>query len=207
MGAFSGAMSAKKYWVVGDVAAEPRKAYLPRIRLRLFRPLRPEEEEEERYGWCAIDEPTRPNLTTADVFRGRYVTLCLRLDRYRIPAAVLQAHLRAAAKEKLEQSSRPRLGRAEAANLKQEVLRSLRQRVLPSMRTVDCVWDTEREVLYFFSQSAQLGERLIALFELTFGLELVENSPLMAARRLVTEKSRLRQLDQVSVSNLLTTGD
>jgi hypothetical protein len=91
-------MSVKKLFVRGELPKSPRRAFLERIRLRSFRPLAFDEEAEERHGWCALGRPLELEPPPEEVFQSDYLTLGLRWDRYRFPAALLNARLEQAAR-------------------------------------------------------------------------------------------------------------
>jgi recombination associated protein RdgC len=196
MGALNGSLSTTKFYVRGELPKNLRRAFMERIALRIFRPLEPNEEAEERAGWCAIGQPFDLDLSADKVFNDTYLTLGLRLDRYRFPARVVQAELARASQAALQKSGHERLSRAQKAELKQRVMSGLRRKYLPSMQAVDVVWHLDAGELYFWSQSRGMIERLSALFELCFALGLVENSPFSAAERLLPAQRRA-QLEQL----------
>jgi recombination associated protein RdgC len=200
MGALSGAMSASKFYVQGDLPKDVRRAYMERIALRVFRPLRPEQEEEESAGWCAVGQPFDLELSAGKVFTGPYLSLGFRTDLYRFPPAVVHAELEQAARALRQKRGQEKLSRTQKDELKQRVLQGLRRRYAPRMQAVDLVWNLDRGELYFWSQSAGLRERLSALFELSFGLELVLDSPYIAALRTLQSKALEAALQQVALS-------
>lgn len=200
MGALNGSMSASKFYVQGELPKDIHGSFMKRIQLRLFQPLRPEEEAEERSGWCAVGEPFELELEHDKVFSGPYLSLGLRTDRYRFPPAVVHAELEQAAQTLREKRRQERLSRTQTAELKQRVLQSLRRRYLPTTQAVDLVWNLDRQELYFWSQSSRLRERLCELFELSFGLELVLDSPYIAAQRTLESKALGAALQQVTLS-------
>jgi hypothetical protein len=202
MGALSGSMSASKFYVVGDLPRDLRRAFAERVRLRTFQPLAPDAEEEEAFGWCAMGQPLDLDLSTQKVFSVGYITLGLRWDRYRFPPAVVHAQLAQAAKAACDKLGRERLSKSEKTDLKQRVMHDLRRKYLPSMRAVDVVWNLDRQLLFFFSQSATLRDRLAALFELTFGLDLALDSPFMAATQLLPDAETRAALDAVTLTAL-----
>jgi recombination associated protein RdgC len=200
MGALSGSLNASKFYVDGDLPKDVRRSFMERIRLRLFQPLRPEEEAEEKVGWCAVGQAFELQLSPDKVFNGPYLTLGLRMDRYRFPPAILNAELAEAARLLKEKRSQAQLSRTQKEELKKRVLASLRRRYLPSTKVVDLVWNLDQRELYFFSQSAGLKEHMGALFELSFGLELSENSPYVAGMRSLRDKTLEAQLQEVTLS-------
>lgn len=190
MGALTGSMSTTKLFVRGDLPKNLRRSFMERIALRTFRALEPEEEADERAGWCVLGQPFDLDLSPDKIFNGPYLTLGLRVDRYRFPARVVQAELAKAARAALQQSGHERLSRTQKTELRQRVLAALRRRYFPSMLSVDLVWHLDAGEAFFWSQSRNLIERLGALFELCFGLTLVENGPFVAAERCIPKKSR-----------------
>ena len=200
MGALSGPASASKFYVQGDLPKDLRRSFPERIGLRVFRPLRPEEEAEERAGWCAVGQPFDLELTQEKLFNGPYVCLGLRVDRFRFPPAVVNAELEQAARALREKRGQERLSNRQKDELKQRVRQNLRRRYLPRMQAADVVWNLERQELFFWSQSAGLREQLSALFELSFGLELALDSPYLAAVRLLESKPQQAALQGVALS-------
>lgn len=196
MGALTGSMSTTKLYVEGELPKNLRRAFMERIALRTFRPLEPEEEAEERAGWSALAQPFDLDITAEKVFSGPYLTLGFRLDRYRFPARVVQAELAKLSRAALQKSGHEKLSRTQKTELKRRVLSGLRRKYLPNMLGVDFVWNLDAGEAYFWSQSPGLLERLMALFEPSFGLTLVANSPFTAAARSVSKQERAA-LDQL----------
>jgi recombination associated protein RdgC len=163
MGALSGSMSPSKLFVQGEVPKDVRRAYMDRIVLRAFRPLRVDEEAEERAGWCVLGQAFDLELSPDKVFEGPYVRLGLRVDRYRFPPQVINAELAKASHTARQKTGHERLSRTQKSELKKRVLQGLRRKYLPSMQLVDAVWHLDRQELYFWSQSAGHRERLGAL--------------------------------------------
>lgn len=200
MGALSGSMSASKLIVRGDLPKDLRRAFMERITLRAFRPLRVEEEAEERAGWCAVGQAFDLELSPEKVFVGPYLCLGLRVDRYRFPPPVLNAELAKASRAALQKSGHERLSRTQKTELKKRVVQALRRKYLPSMQMVDVVWHLDRQELFFWSQSAGLKERLGALFELSFALTLSDLSPYVAAERLFPGNPRKTALQNAELT-------
>lgn len=193
-------MSTRKFYVRGEVPKNLQKAFAERIALRAFRPLKPEEEAEERFGWCGLGQPADLSPSLGSIFRDSYITLALRMDKYRFPSEVVNAKLQEATRDKLKRDGSEKLSKPESAELKAQVLLDLRKQFLPTLKIVDMVWSLERAEVQFWSNSSSVGDTLVSLFELTFGLELVPNSPYMAAREVVTDKTRLSRLDLVELT-------
>jgi hypothetical protein len=195
VGALSGSLTVSKLFVRGDLPADFKKTSPDRVRLRAFAPLEPDEDVDERVGWCVIASPLELKLDHEQVFWGSYVNLGLRIDRYRLPPALLQAHFQEACREALAKSKREALSKSEKKELMARVSLKLRRKVLPVMACYDFSWNLDTMVAYFWSQSARAMDRLSALFEATFGLELMTNSPYVAARERRLNEAQLGALD------------
>ncbi len=202
MGAFSGPLTVSKLFVRGPLPADLKRTALDRIQLRAFAPLEPDDEVDERVGWCVVSSPLELKLEHEQVFWGSYVNLGLRVDRYRLPPALVQAHFQEACREALAKSKREALSKSEKKELMARVSLKLRRKVLPAMSCFDFCWNLDTMVAYFWSQSARAFDRLGTLFEATFGLELVPNSPYVAARERHLSEAKLAALDAVEATPL-----
>ncbi|MBX3181203.1 MAG: recombination-associated protein RdgC [Polyangiaceae bacterium] len=201
MGALRGALSFTRFFVRGELPDDFRERTLRAIKLRRFEPLTPEDEESERSGWCVIDRLFDLDFDHEKVFYNSYLNLGFRVDSWRVPAALLKAQLAEAEEELRVKKGLNRLGRAQKADLKQRITVRLRRRTLPSSRSYDVSWNLETGVLLFWSHSKRLIEELTVQFEKTFSLQLVPESPFMAAVEcgLTDEQlSRLRGVEETA---------
>ncbi|MCA9626139.1 MAG: recombination-associated protein RdgC [Myxococcales bacterium] len=181
MGALRGALSFTRFFVRGELPDGFRDRFMKNIKLRKFEPLTAEDEESERSGWCVIDRVFDLEFDHEKVFYNSYLNLGLRVDRWRVPPALLKAQLQEAEEELKAKKGLNKLGRAQKADLKQRITIRLRKRTLPTMRAYDLSWNLDTGVLLFWSNSRRLHDELAALFEKTFGLNIVPESPFMAA--------------------------
>ena len=122
----------------------------------------------------------------------------LRWDRYKFPASLVNAQLAESMQRAMARSDKETLSRNQKAELKQQVLAKLKQKYFPSMRMVDMVWNFDRREVYFWSHSSALRDRLFACFELSFGLELVANSPYAAGLKLLPGRQNQQAIQQAA---------
>lgn len=183
MGALKGSISYSKHFVRGELPEGFRDTFVERIRLRSFRPLTP-DEEEPRVGWCSIENPLDVELDHNKVFFNSYLNLGLRIDRWMIPGPLFKAHFSAAEREHLAKRGRDKLTKREKEELTTVVSRRLRKQLVPVMKVIDLSWNLDSGVVRFWNQSARLVETLGEIFEDTFQLDLVAESPFTAAARL-----------------------
>lgn len=200
MGALAGPLTVSKFTVRGELPEDFRSTYMKAIRLRAFKPLTPDEEAEERIGWCAVGNPLDFELSPETVLYNGYLNLGLRVDKWRLPAPLLKAELNDAIAEKLQKSGKERLGKTEKDELRDRVALRLKKRLIPAMRHFDLVWNLETMTLWFWSQSAKTQEQLSVLFEQTFGLELVLHSPFVAATELDLTEGEAQALTTVEAT-------
>ena len=192
MTALRGTLTYARFYVQGDPPDDFRERYMRTIRARAMRPLEVDEEDLERSGWCKIGEPFATELTYDDVVWSSYVCLGFRTDRWAIPASVLRRHVRDAEKAYLEKKGRERLSRREKGELKLLVAKKLRKQISPQTRMIDVVWSLEDGLVRFFSHADKAGAKMTELFEKTFGLKLVPESPYTLAARLGLDKDAER---------------
>lgn len=184
MGALRGSIGYSKLHVRGDLPDRFADRFVEAIRLRAFRPLTPSDEDDERVGWVSIHHPFDTDLDHGKLFANEYLNLGLRIDRYRIPGAILKAHLAEAEAARLEESGQSRLSKTQREDVKAMVVRRLREQFLPAMRVVDVSFNVQTKVVRFFSHSTKMQETLIELFESTFKLTLVQDGAYVRAENL-----------------------
>lgn len=156
---------------------------MKKIRANAFRDLIPEEDDASRHGWASVQDPIDVELDHEKVFWNEYLCLALRIDTWVVPKPLLTAHLRTAEASLLEKKGLERLGKKARAELKLMVLRKLRRQLVPSTKSIDLAWNLRTNVARFFSQSPRIHLLVSELFEKTFGLHLVPESPGTAAER------------------------
>jgi hypothetical protein len=179
VGLLKGTVSYTKFFVQGDVPDDFRDRFLESIRLRAFTPLTPEEDAEERVGWCPFDAPYAPEegFDYNGVFFNEYLNLAFRADRWRFPGPVFRALFDKMAKVYLEKQGRTRLAKREKEELKVLVGRKLRKQFSPAVQVIELSWNLNAGVCRFGHQSPKVHEHLHELFEKTFGLKLLASGP------------------------------
>lgn len=202
MGALAGSLTITKFYVRGELPDDFREQYLRRIRLRAFEPLTPESDAEESIGWCVVSSPLDLDLTYENVFYNSYLNLGLRMDRWRLPSAILKSQLEGAISEHLAKTGKERVSKVEKDGLKSRLASKLKRKLLPAMRAFDFSWDLERMKAYLWSQSPKIHEQLSVLFEQTFGLELAANSPFIQAMELGLGPAEVDRLSRLEPSPL-----
>jgi len=203
LGVRSGTLTFTRFHTQGKLPKDLRKRFLEAARLRAFAPLKPEDEALEASGWCAMERPFDLDIDAAKMFHDSYVLLGFRVDRYRIPGALLKSQIADEEARMLARGTRNRLSRNEKLEVKDRVVARLRKKVIPSSKAIDMAWNLDAGTVLFFTHSKRTLLDFSALFEKTFGLALVEDSPYAAATRADLSKaleSALKDVEPLSFS-------
>ncbi len=204
MSALKGSLSYARFFVEGDVPDDFRDRFMKAIRLRAMKPLDPDDELPERWGWARIGEPFELELDYESVFFNEYLNLGCRSDRWQIPGPMLRAKLREAEAAYLAKKGRERLGRTEKAEIKELVSRKLRRQLTPVTRSFDLSWSLQEGVVRFFSQAPAPAAAMQELFTRTFGLKLSPEAPYTLAARLGLSKAQEEAWQKLEPISLLS---
>ncbi len=177
MGAFTGSMSYKLFFVEGELPAQWKEQFLERIAQRAFEPVSPDEEDEESYGWVPIERPLELEFPYASVVYNDYLNLGFRRDKFSISTDLFKASLGAVTREFLKQNAQENLTRMQRDDLKKMVRTDLKRRTLPAMKITDMSWHLGRGEVRFWSQSPKMCELFQGYFEDTFGMKIVPSGP------------------------------
>lgn len=184
MSALSGSLSYARFFVEEKLPKVFLDTSYDAIVHRALRPLEASDPEPQRSGWCVMGDPLDLSLPRERVYLDGFVNLGFRTDRWAIPGPLFKTKLREAEGKYLEKKGRERLGRREKAELKEVVTRELRKKLVPVSRTIDLTWSLEEGIVRFFSHSARPTLEMLELFKVTFGIELVAESPFTLGRRI-----------------------
>src|SRR5450755_2517531 len=197
LGARSGSLTFTRFFTQGALPKDLRRRFLEAARLRVFQPLKPDDEALEATGWCAMERPFDLELDSAKIFHDSYVLLGFRVDRYRIPGALLKSQIADEEQRQLSRTKKAKLGRNEKLEIKERVVMRLRKKVIPTSKAIDMCWHLDHGTVLFFGHSKRTLGDFCAYFEKTFGLSLVEDSPYAVAARAGLSKERQRALKDV----------
>jgi DNA recombination-dependent growth factor C len=200
LGAIKGNVSYTRLYVWGELEGAFQDRFMRSIKNRVFEPLVAQEPDEEHSGWVSIADPFDLDLTRDKVFLNNFLNLSLRIDKWRLPKPVFDAHFAEAERQHLERKGRERLGRKEKEELRMFVAKRLRKQVIPAMKVVDMSWDLDAGLVRFWSNSPKMHERLFEIFEKTFKLKLVPESPYANAVRVGISEPQALSLLRLDLS-------
>ena len=197
MGARGGSLTFTRLFTQGALPKDLRRKFLEAAKLRVFEPLKPEDEALEATGWCVMERPFDLELDAGKMFHDSYVLLGFRVDRYRIPGALLKSQITDEEQRLLARTKKTRLSRNEKLEVRERVVTRLRKKVIPSSKAIDLVWHLDQGTVLFFGHSKRTLADFSALFEKSFGLALVEDSPYTAASRAGLSRELTRALQEI----------
>jgi len=200
LGVIKGSISYSRFFVWGDLPERFQERFVRSVKNRAFEPLNPQEPDDEHMGWVSVDDPFDVDLGQDTIFNNDYLNVALRIDRWRIPAPIFKAHFAEAESEYLERKGREKLSKREKDDLKALVTRRLRKQVLPAMKVIDLSWHLDSGILRFWSNTSKMHERLHEIFEKTFKLKLVPESPYTKAIWLGASERQAKAFTNLEVS-------
>ncbi len=111
MGVLKGSISYAKFHVHGELPDDFREKAVESVLLRKFTPLTPDDDAEQRVGWCPTERPLEPEVDFHfdDLFVGAYLNVTLRIDAWKFPGAVFKAAFAEAEKKALQKNGREKL--------------------------------------------------------------------------------------------------
>ncbi len=167
--------------------------------LRKFVPLSPDDDAEQRVGWCPVERPLEPDVSFDfnDLFAGSYLNVTLRIDAWKFPGPVFKAAFAEAEKKHLQKSGREKLTKREKEELKALVGRKLRHQFSPTIKLIDLSWNLSTGIVRFWNQSARAHETLFEIWEKTFPTKLVPMSPYVAATHLGLPEARVEAIASI----------
>lgn len=203
MGARSGSLTYKVFFVQGELPDNWEGLFIERINLNAFEELDPEENDEESIGWVDIDDPLSTRLDLEDVRDDQFLNLGLRRDRFAIPKDLLDAHIARAEATYKQKNDKDRLDKYEQEDIEQMVTRDLRSKSLPKMRVTDVSWHLPSGRIRFWSHANKMCDLFQALFEETFGLDALPSSPYTNAVELGLTTERIERLQDAEATDFV----
>lgn len=176
MGALTGTLTYKQYYVEGDIPDGFRDDFLQRIQARAFRDLDPSAGEERRMGWVNVQNILDFEFDVTKFLWNQYICLGLREDAIKIPATTLKVYVQKEEAAARESRGKDRLSKFERDEIKEMVTKLLRTKTLPTIRCYDIVWNLEAKTVWFWTHNKTLCEQFEKLFEDTFALRLIPHN-------------------------------
>lgn len=183
MGAFAGGLTFKQYYVDDALPAGWPDLFQQGIARHAFKDIEKSSDVERSLGWCsphfALDVEIEPAMYTYD----EYLVLAMRVDTLTVPGPLLKIYAEQEARRIMLEQKRATLNRYERAEIKERVKLELRKTLLPSIKTIDMVWNWQTGVVRFFAANEKTNLEFQDLFEQTFDRILIPDGAYTAATR------------------------
>lgn len=196
-------MSFVRFRVVGQFAFSPDE-FQKALTKNAFRDLSEMSIEVEEFcGWVSPENCLQPPEIGA-IMLDPYFKLTMRIDRRKIPNALMAAHLAIEERAAWEGSGKKKLSRSRRAELKRSVREFLLERAPVTSSLYRALWNYRTATCYVFASSSGVQRALAKLFLATFSLDLAPLTPWAIAESwavqhnlsqgLVTEPSSFRSV-------------
>lgn len=179
MGILSGALSVRRYRVVGDLPTGWRERYRDSLEELSFKEPPGGVGKEEVEGWVQVH-----NLLDTDFqdfnrwLYNEYVLLGLRVDKKRLPAKLFKATVDKRCDAWKEEQQIERVPATKRTQIREDLEEEWLKRSLPSVAMTEAVWNVDQGWLVLHAMSDGVSDRFRKRFFRTFGMRLVPWSPL-----------------------------
>lgn len=179
MGIMSGALSVRRFRVVGELPEGWRESFRNRLQESAFKTPPHEVGKEEIEGWVEVH-----NLLDADFedfnrwLYNEYVLFALRVDKKRLPAKLFSATLDKRCQAWKEEKGVERVPASIRSELKEALEMEWLKKTLPSVKVTEAVWHLNEGWLILHGMSDAVADRFRKRFFRTFGMRIVPWSPL-----------------------------
>ena len=179
MGILKGAMTARRFRVVGDVGEGWRDVFRDRLNEFAFREPAVSASKEEVEGWVQVHNLLDANFDDFNIWLyGNYAVFALRVDKKSLPSKLFAATLQKRCEAWAEENEVERCPSSVKAELKDALEREWLKNALPRVALTEACWSIDNGYLVLHSLSEGTAERFRKRFFRTFGLTLVPWSPL-----------------------------
>jgi len=172
MGLLTGALSFRRYRVVGDLPPDFRDRFLDAIAAHTLRENDRARSKEENLGWAAITDPGDMDLFLNKFLYNNFLVLSMRVDKKRVPGKYLKIQVDRRVRDSMKAKGLERIGAAHRRELKEAVEEELLGRALPVVAVYDMAWDILKGEVWFFATSDPVHDLFRGLFLETFKLEI-----------------------------------
>ena len=179
MGILSGAMSVRRFRVVGALPEGWRELYRERLEEFSFKTPPHDVGKEEIEGWVQVHNLLDTSFEDFNRWLyNEFVLLALRVDKKRLPAKLFKATLDKRCDEWKASRELERIPATKRTEIKEALEAEWLRRTLPSVALTEAVWQINEGWLVLHGMSDSVVDRFRKRFFRTFGLRLLPWSPL-----------------------------
>ena len=179
MAILSGALTVRRFRVLGEVPEGFRETWRDRLNDYAFMEPPVDRGKEPTEGWCQVQNLLDTNFDDFDRWlHVPYATFALRTDKKSLPANLLSATVKKECANWCEERGLERCPASVKSEIKDRIETDWLKRTLPRVTTVECVWNMEQGYVLLHSLSDGVADRFRKRSFQTFGLKLVPAAPL-----------------------------
>lgn len=179
MGILAGAVSARRYHVVGEIDGDWREKFREALDTYAFQDRAIEQGKEELEGWVSAHNIL--DTSFADLSQWLYnewAVFALRVDKKALPARLVSATVQKRAQAWCKERGVEKCPTAIKRQLKEDLEKEWLARTLPRVATTECAWNIVEKRMLLHTLSEKQADRFRTRFLRTFGLKLIAWSPL-----------------------------
>jgi len=179
MSLFKGALTARRYRVLGTPPDDFRGTYPDLLQQKAFHEPLGLTRSEEIEGWVLTQNLLDTDFSNLDRWLyNQYLAAALRVDKKTLPSRLVKAMLEKRVAAWCQEHHRERAPASVRTELKELLEDELYARALPRVAVVEFVWNLVDGSVLFFNTSDGPNDRFRKRFRETFGLTLIPFSPL-----------------------------
>lgn len=179
MGLFKGALTLRRYRVVGEVPEDFRTVYAKALNDNAFRAPASKLDAGEMVGWCCVQNLLDTDFDDLNQWLfDHYLVAAMRVDKKALPSKLFRAHLDKRVAAWCREHGRARAPASVRADLRDALEQEMLARTLPRVQVYEFCWDLVGGYVLFHNTSDAANDRFRKLFRVTFGIDLVPFSPL-----------------------------
>ena len=179
MGILSGALTVRRFRVVGDLHEGWRDVYRDRLNEFAFKDPGIDVGKEEIEGWVQVHNLLDTDFSDFNQWLYNDLMLfSLRVDKKSLPAKLFAATLQKRCEAWCAEKDVERCPSAVKTELKEELESEWLKRTLPRVAVTEACWNVGKNYVVLHSLSQGTAERFKKRFHRTFGHKLVPWSPL-----------------------------
>lgn len=171
-----GAVSFSRFRVLGERPKDARRWILGALKRRAFAPIDPKGDEDRSAGFVELEQDRRTDFAVGDVFLGMHALCSFRVEKLRIPASQIRAHLLEWAQRFEAQHGRPP-GRREKTEEKDAFRKKLRSTQEPSQKLSDVSLELTSGDVFIWASARALVEEIQEALEAELEVRLVPRVP------------------------------
>ena len=204
MGLLNGAMSVRRFEVLGTPPKNFENDYVDAFHDNAFRTNTDVLSEEIRCGWSTIHNLLDQDFSDFERWYAEpYIFAMMRIDKKTVPAN----YMRAMVKQKMEDwcaaNSKDRVPAKVKREIKETTKNDLLSKTLPKVKTVEFCWNVQEAYLILHTSSKTVIEQFIKLFFESFGLGL----DLFYPSHFIGDTQKRAALESQSMSDITFVGE